>query len=97
MERQITYTEKELCDVLKCKINRVRDLRKLGVLKGTKTGKGYVYHDSEIEELFDEYRGKDLPIKKWALDSKTRLNMARYFLKISIPIITQRRLKKWKY
>ena len=55
MIRQITYTEQELCDVFKCKINRIRDLRKLGVLKGTKTGKGYVYHDREIDELFEEY------------------------------------------
>lgn len=61
---QITYTEYELQDVLKCKIKRVRQLRKMGILKGTKIGKSYVYHESEIKDLFDKYRGKDLPTKK---------------------------------
>lgn len=61
MNFQITYDEHELCDVLKISIDRVRDLRKLGILRGTKTGKTYVYHYKEIEDLFDEFRGKDLP------------------------------------
>ena len=64
MQIQVTYTEQELCDVLKCKINRIRELRKIGILKGTKTGKGYVYHNNEITELFEKYLGKDLPITK---------------------------------
>lgn len=61
---QITYTEYELQDVLKCKIKRVRQLRKMGILRGIKIGKSYVYHESEIKDLFDKYRGKDLPTKK---------------------------------
>lgn len=61
MTEQVTYTEEELTDVLHMSQRRVQDLRKLGVLKGTKTGKGYVYHNDEIRELFEKYRGKDLP------------------------------------
>lgn len=61
MNFQITYDEHELCDVLHCNIERIRDLRKMGVLKGTKTGKTYVYYYKEIEELFEAYRGIDLP------------------------------------
>lgn len=64
MIQQITYTEEELRDVLKCKSRRIYELRKMGILKGTKVGKHYVYHNKEIEELFDKYRGRDLPIKK---------------------------------
>lgn len=61
MTEQVTYTEEELTDVLHMSQRRVQDLRKLGVLQGTKTGKGYVYHNDEIRELFEKYRGKDLP------------------------------------
>lgn len=61
MNEQVTYTEEELTDVLHISQRRVQDLRKLGVLLGTKTGKGYVYHNDEIRELFEKYRGKDLP------------------------------------
>ena len=73
MNIQVTYTEEELTDVLKCKIARVRELRKMGVLRGTKTAKGYVYHNDEITELFEEYRGKDFPSKrKGAVSSANR-------------------------
>lgn len=61
MIEQITYTEEELTQVFRCGKRRIEDLRKLGILKGTKTGKGYVYHNDEIREIFEKYRGKDLP------------------------------------
>jgi len=61
---QLTYSEEEMADVLYCSLRRVRELRKMGVLQGTKTGKGYVYHFNEIKDLFETYRGKDLPTKK---------------------------------
>lgn len=64
MNIQVTYTEKELENVLKCKSRRIRDLRKMGILKGTKVGKSYVYHNDEIQDLFKRYKGKDLPTKK---------------------------------
>lgn len=64
MNIQVTYSEQELTEVLKCKIARVRELRKIGVLHGTKTAKGYVYHNDEITKLFEDYRGKDLPTAK---------------------------------
>lgn len=64
MQIQVTYSELEMADVLKCKINRVRELRKMGILHGVKTAKGYVYHNDEVTRLFDNYEGKEFPCKR---------------------------------
>lgn len=62
---KITYTEDEMAnDVLHISKRRLMELRQQGVVQGTKTGKGYVYHMKEIEQLFDRYRGDCLPQKK---------------------------------
>ena len=61
MNIQVTYTEQEMTEVLHCKIARVRELRKMGVIHGTKTAKGYVYHNNEVTALFENYIGRELP------------------------------------
>ena len=59
---KVTYTEDEMAnDVLHVSKRRLSELRHQGVIQGTKTGKGYVYHHKEIEQLFDKYRGDTLP------------------------------------
>ena len=46
MQIQVTYSEQELTEVLKCSKRRIEELRKMGVLQGVKTAKGYVLHIS---------------------------------------------------
>ena len=80
---KVTYTEDEMAnDVLHISKRRLADLRKQGVIQGTKTGKGYVYHYLEIEELFKRYRGDVLPETKkgyWTLDSIAhKINRVNY-------------------
>lgn len=58
MERQVTYTEKELAEVLHCNVQTVARYRKQGILQGVKIGTSYIYHDDEITELFEKNRGK---------------------------------------
>lgn len=57
---KITFTEKELEEVLHVKQRRIADLRKRGILKGTKIGKIYVYHSNEIKRFFEKYEGKEI-------------------------------------
>lgn len=64
MQIQVTYSEQELTEVLKCSKRRVEDLRKLGLLQGVKTAKGYVYHNDEIALFFENWKGKELPATK---------------------------------
>lgn len=61
MQIQVTYSEQELTEVLKCSKRRIEELRKMGVLQGVKTAKGYVYHNDEIAKLFEKWKGKELP------------------------------------
>lgn len=55
-----TFTEKELEDVLHVKQRRIAELRKRGILNGTKIGKIYVYHSQEIRRFFEKYEGKEI-------------------------------------
>ena len=41
--------------------NRIEELRKMGVLQGVKTAKGYVYHNDEIAKFIEKWKGKELP------------------------------------
>ena len=61
MQIQVTYSEQELTEVLKCSKRRIEELRKMGVLQGVKTAKGYVYHNDEIAKFFEKWKGKELP------------------------------------
>ena len=57
---KITFTEKELEDVLHIKQRRIAELRKRGILNGVKIGKSYIYHNSEIKRFFERYEGKEI-------------------------------------
>ena len=57
---KIFYTTVEVAEMLDCDKRRIGDMRKHGLLKGIRTGHGYVYAQSELEEWYSTYRGFDL-------------------------------------
>ncbi len=57
---KIFYTTVEVAEMLDCDKRRIGDMRKHGLLKGIRTGHGYVYTQSELEEWYRTYRGFDL-------------------------------------
>ena len=54
------YTTAELADALHCSVRQVRRLHKYGLIKGIRTARGYVFHELEITNFWNEYRGTDL-------------------------------------
>ena len=54
------YTTAELADALHCSVRQVRRLHKYGLIKGIRTARGYVFHELEIANFWNEYRGTDL-------------------------------------
>lgn len=66
---KLAYTSKELADKLCSYEEKVNKLRSVGILKGIKMGKGYVYTHKEVEEFLELYRGMDLSTDKAILDS----------------------------
>lgn len=54
------YTTAELADALHCSVRQVRRLHKYGLVKGIRTARGYVFHELEIANFWNTYRGCDL-------------------------------------
>lgn len=55
-----SYTTAELADALHCSVRQVIRLHKYGLIKGIRTARGYVFHELEITNFWNEYRGTDL-------------------------------------
>ena len=60
MQIQVSYTENDLTEVFHTNLRKIQEWRKLGILRGVKTSQGYVYHNDEITDVFDRYKGKDI-------------------------------------
>lgn len=54
------YTTEELATALHCSVRQVRRLHKYGLIKGIRTARGYVFHELEITNFWNTYRGCDL-------------------------------------
>ena len=54
------YTTADLAEALHCSVRQVRRLHKYGLIKGIRTARGYVFHEVEILNFWNEYRGTDL-------------------------------------
>lgn len=54
------YTTAELADALHCSVRQVRRLHKYGLITGIRTARGYVFHELEITNFWNTYRGCDL-------------------------------------
>ena len=54
------YTTADLAEALHCSVRQVRRLHKYGLIKGIRTARGYVFHELEIANFWNEYRGTDL-------------------------------------
>ena len=57
---KITYTEKELEDVLHIKQRQISELRKQGYIKAVKIGRTYIYPTTEIERFLAQNLGKTI-------------------------------------
>ena len=57
---KITYTEKELEDVLHIKQRQISELRKQGYIKAVKIGRTYIYPTTEIERFLIQNLGKTI-------------------------------------
>ena len=57
---KIFYTTAEVAEMLDCNVRRIGDMRRHGLLKGIRTGHGYVYAQTELEEWYRTFRGFDL-------------------------------------
>ena len=57
---KITYTEKELEDVLHIKQRQISELRKQGYIKAVKIGRTYIYPTTEIERFLTQNIGKTI-------------------------------------
>lgn len=53
-------TTEQLSKGLHCSRKNIGYLRKYGLLKGMKTGHGYIYSEDEIKTFYDRYSGNDL-------------------------------------
>ena len=60
MQRQITYTEDDLAELFHVRKRKIQEWRKHGLLQGIKVSQGYIYHDNEITDFFDDFRGKNI-------------------------------------
>lgn len=54
------YTTEELATALHCSVRQVRRLHKYGLIEGIRTARGYVFHEVEITNFWNKYRGADL-------------------------------------
>ena len=54
------YTTQELAEALHCSVRQVRRLHKFGLIQGIRTARGYVFHELEITNFWNNYRGADL-------------------------------------
>ena len=59
---KITYTEKELEDVLHIKQRQISELRKQGYIKAVKIGRTYIYPTTEIERFLTQKKGRKMEI-----------------------------------
>lgn len=53
-------TEKEIAQMLKTNPRRIALWRKAGLIQGIKTGRQWIYKESDINYFVDKYKGKDL-------------------------------------
>ncbi len=53
-------TTKEVADRLKCSTNHVLNLRKAGLLRGTRFAKRWMYAEEEVDAFISANLGKDL-------------------------------------
>lgn len=56
----VMFTTKDVMNIFGCSENTIIDLRDMGILKGTKIGRGYKYSQKEILALQDDSIGYDL-------------------------------------
>ena len=54
------YTTQELAEAMHCSVRQVRRLHKYGLIQGIRTARGYVFHELEIANFWNTYRGADL-------------------------------------
>lgn len=54
------FTTKEISSLLKMNPHKIGWLRKYGLLKGIKAGKGYIFSEEEIKRFLEEFQGSDL-------------------------------------
>lgn len=69
VDKKLVYTSRELAEKLCSYEEKVNKLRSVGILKGIKMGKGYVYTYKEVDEFLELYHGMDLSTDKAILDS----------------------------
>lgn len=54
------YTTQELAEALHCSVRQVRRFHKYRLIEGIRTARGYVFHELEITNFWNTYRGADL-------------------------------------
>ena len=54
------YTTDQLCELMHRDKRYIKQLRDSGLLMGTKFGHGWLYHECEINGLFERLRGKEV-------------------------------------
>lgn len=54
------FNTAELAEALHCSVKQIRRLRKYGLIEGIRTSKGYVYHEYEVDQFWQTFRGCDL-------------------------------------
>ena len=54
------YTTEEVAEMLHCNRRTIGAYYRYGALKGMRTSKGYIFKDTDIEEFYETYKGKDM-------------------------------------
>lgn len=62
-------TQEEVAELLNTSRNQVAMLREVGLLRGIKTGKGYMFSQEEIRRFQCDYAGCDVSNKVKAIDA----------------------------
>lgn len=65
-------THEMVADLFKTSVQHVCEWRELGLLKGIKTGKGWVFSQDEIRKFQKEMTGYDISNKIKALETQKR-------------------------
>lgn len=74
MEELKMLSQDEVAELLNTTRQHISILRDIGILRATKTGKGYMFSQQEIKEFQEQYKGYDVSNKFKAIESYKTVN-----------------------
>lgn len=54
------YTTEELCELMHRDRRYIKQLRDSGLLIGVKFGKGWLYRESDVNGMFERFKGQEI-------------------------------------